>query len=122
MIKGGKMKGRRSKPHGEQIGWEVLVRYGSFTVELLYANKVKRAYTYQFNDMDGVFDGMDKLRKHDVSKQILQEVFDELLHAEILSELLTEERYKKTGSLADTYERSRIANLQRVEKENTVEG
>ena len=116
------MKKRGKRPHGEQIGWEVLVRYGSFTVELLYANKVKRAYTYQFNDIDGVFDGMDKLRKHDVSKQILQEVFDALVHEEIFGQLVAEERYRKTGTIESPYDGARFSPVQRVAQESPVEG
>ena len=112
----------RTKPKGEIIGYEVKVNYGTFTVELLYQNQVRRAYNYQFRTYDEVFDGLDKLAKHNVPRQIFQEIFDELVHEEILSTLLAEERYKKTGKIKSPYDGKRFAPVQRVETEGPVEG
>jgi hypothetical protein len=112
----------RTKPKGDIIGWEIKVNYGYFTVELIYQNQVRRAYTYQFHNYDEVFDGLDKLAKRNVPRQIFQEIFDELVHEEILSTLLAEERYKKTGKVNSPYDGKRFSLVQRVEKESPVEG
>ena len=112
----------RTKPKGEIIGWEVTVKYGSFTVELLYQNQVRRAYTYQFHTYDEIFNGLDKFAKHDAPKQIRQEVFDALVHEEICSQLLAEERYEKTGKIYSPYDGQRFTPVQRVETEGALEG
>ena len=112
----------RTKPKGELIGWDIKVRYGSFTIELIYANKVKRAYTYQFSTYDEIFDGLDKFAKRNAPAQIRQEVFDALVHEEICSQLLAEERYSKTGKVASPYDGARFTPVQRVETGSPLEG
>ncbi len=112
----------RTKPKGEVVGWEVKVKYGSFTVELIYQNAVTRAYTYQFNDEDGVFDGINKFAKHRAPREIRQEIFDALVHEEIMSQLLAEARYKKTGKVNSPYDGSRFASVQRMAEGSPLEG
>ena len=112
----------RTKPRGDIVGWEVKVKYGSFTVELVYQNMVRRSYTYQFNDEDGVFKGLAKFAKHRAPREILQEVFDALVHEEIMSQLLAEARYKKTGKIDSPYDGSRFASVQRMAEGSPLEG
>lgn len=71
---------KKQKPKSSCIYWEIIMAPHCFTVEMQYENGKCKTVNYQFEDDDDFFKQMKKFKRHNPSKELIQDVFNKYVH------------------------------------------